>query len=402
MPKRARELSALQVKRLTAPGRYAVGGGAHGLHFKVWPSGARSWVLRLLIGGKRHDLGLGGYPDVDLAAARERVRAIRLQIASGQHPLAAKQAQRHAMAAAVSKALTFDECAAQCIAAKAPAFSNPKHVQQWTNTLQTYASPVLGSMPVDTIGTQDVLKVLEPIWHSKTETATRVRMRVEAVLNWAAAAGHRSRDTANPARWSGHLDQLLAKPAKLKNVKHHDALPYAQAPAFMAKLRAVDGLRARALELLVLTASRSNEIRFAKWREFDLQAAVWTVPAERMKARKAHRVPLSAAAVAALERVGQGKGNAFLFANGDGVPPHENALANELAKLVPDVTPHGFRSTFKDWAREVCGTKYTDEASELALAHVSDDKTRAAYARGELLDERRKLMAEWAAYLEGK
>lgn len=386
---------------MTAPGRYFVGGwGVEGLHLRVKPSGSRGWILRIKVGGTRSDIGLGGYPEVTLEEARDRARELRKQTRDGVHPLAQKAEQRAQLAVAVSAALSFDDAAEQCLAAKAPAFSNPKHVQQWANTLKTYASPFIGTKPVDQLTPRDVLAVLEPIWLTKTETATRVRQRIETVLDWAKAAGYRNGE--NPAAWKGNLAHMLATPTKVKKVKHHDALPYAKLPLFMAELRGKSLTGARALEFAILTAARSGEVRGAQWSEFDLKAKLWTVPAERMKARLPHRVPLSEPAVKLLKALHKPGSTGYVFKNGGGKPLHENTLGEVLDRMKYDATAHGFRSTFKDYCREVLGAKFTDEASELALAHVSDDKTRAAYARGELLDERRKLMTEWAAYIGSK
>jgi integrase len=374
-----------------------------GLQLEVKDSGARSWILRKVMAGKRRLMGLGGYPAVSLEEARDKAREICKRVqAQPELRLITPTEQRQALAIAVRNAMTFDEASAACHKAKAPEFSNPKHAAQWISTLTTYASPIIGGMPVDKLATADILAVLQPIWHTKTETATRVRGRIETVLNWATVSGHRPQDAANPARWSGRLDQLLPKPNKLKSVEHHAALKYTDMPWLMGLLRAKQTVSARALELAILTAARSSDVRHLTWRELDLKAKLWTVPAERMKARREHKVPLPAAAVSMLKGMGEGKPGALVFSNGDGKPLSDMTLSKLLKDMKIDCVPHGFRSTFKTWCQEVIGPRYTDEASELALAHVNDDKTRAAYARGQLLAERAKLMTEWAEYIEGK
>jgi integrase len=399
MPKVAKVLSALSVKaRAKKPGRHSVG-GVPGLCLRVTDTLSAQWVMRTMYAGKTHDIGLGGYPIVDLQAAREEARKLYLQIRQGADVVAQREKTRaaaaeHRKAEELSR-VTFEQDSRDAHKVRSQEFKNAKHAAQWISTLETYAFPVLGSMEVNAVERRDVLKVLEPIWKTKTETATRVRQRIEQVLDYSHAKGHR-KSADNPARWKGGLDVLLPKPTKLKKVKHHGALPYKDMPAFMQELAKRGTMAALALEFAILTAARSGEVRLAKWSEIDLDAKLWTVPAARMKAGKSHRVPLSAAAVAVLSKLPRGTAETLLFG-----ATHENTLTNLLKSMSHDVTAHGFRSTFKDYCREVLGTKYTDEASELALAHVSDDKTRAAYARGELLEERRKLMQQWADYLSG-
>jgi len=280
------------------------------------------------------------------------------------------------------------------LAVKSREFKNPKHVQQWTNTLSTYASPILGKMAVSAIELPHIVQVLEPIWHTKTETAGRVRGRIEKVLAWATVSGFRTGE--NPARLKDNVDLALGKPSKIKKAKHFTALPYAELPEFMAELRQRPAVSARALEFAILTAARSGEVRGATWEEIDLDAAIWTIPAERMKAGKPHKVPLCPAAVEILKEIPQLEGSELIFTAPRGGKFSDVALTALLKRMEIKATAHGFRSTFKDWAREQ--TAYADEVSELALAHVNSDATRAAYARSELIDKRRQLMQEWANY----
>ena len=395
MPKIASELNGKQVQVIKAAGLHAVGGVA-GLHLQVTATGARSWILRVMVGIKRRDIGLGGYPDVTLAMARERARQAKNLIRQGIDPVAEKRAAKAALIAAQSKQLTFKEAATQCHSARASEFKNKKHAQQWINTLETYAFPVIGRLPVADIELPHVLRVLEPIWHEKTETATRVRQRMEAVITWATVSGYRSGD--NPARWLGNLKEVLPTPRKIAKVTHHKALPYSEVPTFMPTLRERSGMASRALEFAILTASRSNEVRGATWDEIDLAAALWTIPGERMKAGKPHRVPLSDSAISLLRALPRFSGCDVVFASAQGKTLSDNALSKLLRDMKVAAVPHGFRSSFKDWARSC--TRYADEISELALAHVNDDATRAAYARDELLPKRQRMMADWAKYLD--
>ena len=394
MPKIAKELSATEVRRLSEPGRYAVGGVA-GLQLLVSPVGGRSWVLRTLIGNKRRDIGLGGFPDVTLAGARQKAREMKDQIAVGVDPVAQKKTLRDAIRAAQAKALTFREAATRCHAARKDEYSNAKHRQDWINSLERHAFPIIGELPVDAIELPHVLKVLEPIRKTKTETATRVRQRLESVLSWATVAKHRTGE--NPARWDSNLSELLPTPSKIRKVKHHKALPWQEVPGFMVELRQREGMGARALEFIILTAARSGEVRLATWDEIDLDAKVWVVPAERMKARKDHRVPLSDAAIELLCRVPRMEGSNLLFTAIRGNALSDMTISAVCKRMEVDAPPHGFRSCFKDWARS--RTAYADEVSELALAHVNNDATRAAYARDELVEQRARLMRDWAKFL---
>ena len=394
MPKKARELLPIQVKRLAdKPGFHAVGGVA-GLHLAVSDKRAASWILRIQVGDRRPDIGLGGYPDVSLAQARDKAREIRAQVREGIDPLAARRTARDALRLAVARQLTFDEAAKLAHKTKSQEFSNTKHGEDWISSLDTYASPKIGSLPVASIDLPHIVSVLEPIWATKTETATRVRQRIESVLAWATVNKYRTGD--NPARWKGNLEHALPKPSKVRKVDHHAAIPWADVPAFMADLRKREGIGARALEFAILTAARSGEVRFATLDEIDLDAKLWTVPAERMKARKAHRVPLSDAAVTLLESLPRMEGSNLVFTAVRGGVVSDMTISAVCRRMKIGAVPHGFRSSFKDWCRS--STAYPDEVSELALAHVNSDATRAAYARDELLPKRAKLMAAWAKF----
>lgn len=393
MPKKAPERSPLWVKRRTAPGMHAVG-GVDGLYLHIKDSGARSWILRVKVGERRPDLGLGGYPDVTLEHARDRAREVREQIRQGIDPIAARQAAQDALRAAQAKRLTFDEAAKLAHAAKAPAFRNGKHADQWISTLATYASPTIGALPVADIELPHVIAVLKPLWTDKTETASRLRSRIEAVLAWATVNKYRTGD--NPARWKGNLEHALPRPSKVRKVDHHAALPWHEVGAFMPRLRAQKGTGARALEFAILTAARSGEVRLATWPEIDLKARLWTIPAARMKAGKAHKVPLSDAAVALLKALPRHVGTRYVFTAGRGRPVSDNTLSKVTRTMGVAAVPHGFRSSFKDWARS--SSAFADEVSELALAHVATDATRAAYARDELLPQRKAMMQAWAKH----
>lgn len=395
MPKKARELSAVEVRRLDRPGLHAVGGVA-GLHLQVKDTGARSWILRAMVGSQRRDIGLGGFPDVPLADARDKARAARELIAQGIDPAEQKKANKAALMAAEAKTITFNECARRFLASKTKEFANPKHAAQWKTTLETYASPFIGKLAVDKIEMAHLVQVLTPIWDSKTETASRVRGRIESVLSWATVSGFRAGD--NPARWKGGLDIVLPRPTKITKVKHHTALPWQEVPAFMPELRKVEGMGARALEFAILTAARSGEVRGATWGEFDLALKLWTIPAERMKAKKPHRVPLNDAAMKLLAALPRLDGCNFVFPSARGGMLSDATMSAALKRMKVDAVPHGFRSSFKDWARS--STRFPDEVSELALAHVSTDATRAAYARDELLPQRTKLMEAWAQFID--
>lgn len=399
MPKSSTEKSALAVARLTAAGAHAVG-GVPGLYLQVTRSGegppARSWLLRALILGRRREMGLGPYPAVTLAEARDKAREARAKIREGLDPINERRARRSELLASVATAKTFKQCAEAYITAHAAGWKNAKHAQQWGNTLEAYAYPKFGAMLVHDVEKEHVLEALRPIWTEKNETASRLRGRIELVLSYAMQAGYRP-EGLNPARWKGGLDRLLPPPSKVNGREHHKALPVADAPAFMARLRAAEGLGARALEFVILTAARSGEVRGATWAEIDTVGAVWTVPAARMKAGREHRVPLSAEALALLDALPAGTGDELVFKAAKGGPLSDMTLSAVLRRMGVDAVPHGFRSTFRDWVAE--RTAYPNEAAEMALAHSIGDKVEAAYRRGDLFDKRRQMVADWAAYL---
>jgi integrase len=395
MPKKAKEMSALEVARLREPGRYFVGGVAGlTLHVEKPPESARTWILRMTVAGKRRDMGLGGFPDVTLADARRKAREARALLDQGIDPILQRQEAQSALRAATAAAKTFDQCTEAFIEAKAAGWRNAKNRQQWTNTLKEYASPVIGPLLVRDVTLPHVMKVLEPIWTTKTETASRVRGRIEAVLDWATVRGYRSGD--NPARWRGHMDKLLAAPTRVTKVKHHKALNVDAVPGFISALRQEEGLGARALELAILTAARSGEVRLATWDEFDLDAGVWVVPKERMKAHKEHRVPLSPAVLKLLRALPRVEGTTLLFPSTKNGPLSDMTLSAVMRRMGVPAVPHGFRSTFKDWASE--RTAYPGEMSEMALAHTISSKVEAAYRRGDLFEKRRRMMNDWAKF----
>ena len=396
MPRKARELSPLEARRLSQTGRWSVG-GVDGLALQVTATGARSWVLRLSLAGKQREMGLGSFPSVTLAGAREKARAYRAQVQTGDDPIARRVAAVSAAAAERSLLQTFDKTAEAYIAQHEASWKNAKHAAQWTATLQTYAYPVLGRMQVRDITAAHVIKAIEPIWASKTETATRVRSRIELVLDYATARG--LRQGPNPARWRGNLDAALPKASKLTKVEHHAAVPVGEAPAFMHSLRQQPGMGARALEFVILTAARSGEVRGVTWTEIDLQSGLWTVPAARMKGGREHRVPLSQAALALLRVMGPREPGDIIFPGLKG-SLSDMSLTAVLRRMKVQATVHGFRSTFRNWVSEC--THFPGEVAEMALAHAVGDKVEAAYRRGDLLARRMQLMQDWGQYLARK
>ena len=393
MGRHVEKLSALAVSRAKARGYLGDGGG---LYLQVSTSGAKSWVFRFKDRGRLREMGLGSVHAIGLAEARKCATACRQMRLDGTDPIAVKKAGRLKAKLEAARAMTFRQCAEAYIEAHKAGWQNAKHAAQWSATLKTYAYPVFGALPVQAVDVALIAKVLEPIWKTKTETASRLRGRIERVLDWATVRGYRQGD--NPARWRGHLDQLLPARSRVQKVQHHAALPYAEVGQFMAELREQVTTSALALEFLILTATRTAEVMGAIWTEIDLDAAVWTIPAERMKAKKEHRVPLSKPALAILKRLHKHRAGEFVFMGAKPGRPLSNMALLMLLERVDrsDLTVHGFRSTFRDWAAE--RTSYPNHVVEQALAHTIGDKVEAAYRRGDLFAKRRKLMDEWARY----
>ncbi len=402
------KLTAVGVKGQLKPGRHTDGGG---LHLYVKDSGRRTWVLRFMRAGKSRDMGLGAYPDVSLAEARERAAIARKLIRAGSDPLEARQSVETARAATISH--TFRAAAEELMADKGKSWRNPKHRAQWASTLQSYAFPVFGEWPVQQVDSEAIMQVLRPLWDRAPETGSRLRGRIEAVLDAATARGWRTGE--NPARWKGHLASRLPSPRKVKATEHHPALPWCDVAAFLSELRCRVGVAARAVELAILTACRSGEVRGMRWGEVDWDGAVWTIPGRRMKAGRLHRVPLPNAAVALLRgiRPPQPAADALVFPGARvGTAQSDMTLIAVLRRMndVPagelppwrdgttgePITVHGFRSTFRVWAGE--STAYPREVVEAALAHTLKDKVEAAYQRSDLMERRRPLMEDWATF----
>lgn len=393
VPKKAKELSAKEVRDLSKPGLHAVG-GVSGLLLQVTKTGARSWILRTVVGTKRRDIGLGGFPDVTLAIAREQAREMKAAIRQGIDPVEERKGNRSDLIAKQAKSVTFEALAAEYVAKKAKDFKTTKQVQKLTNQLKYYAFPFIGQLVVSDIERAHIEQMLRPIWETKNETANRVRQNVERILDLGGVKGLRSGD--NPARWAGNLELSLTSRKKTNQVTHYAALPVVQINVFMAELRKQDWMGAKALEWIILTACRSCEVRGARWDEIDLAKQLWMIPAGRMKGGKTHTVPLNDAAMKLLESMGYT--SEYIFPGSRGGMLADATISRVPKRIGYDVTAHGFRSTFKDWASEY--STYSDEVSELALAHVNSNATRAAYARSQLIDKRRQLMADWQQFIE--
>lgn len=386
-------LSALKVSRVTKPGMYADGGG---LYLQVTSGAAKSWIFRYKMAGKSREMGLGSLSAVSLADARQRAAECRSLRQAGIDPIEDRESERTRKALEAARAVTFAEAVAGYLEAMEPKWHNAKHAAQWKSTLRIYAEPIIGGLPVHEIDTGLILKVLEPIWATKTETASRLRGRIESILDWAKA--HKYRDGENPARWKGNLKHLLPAKGQIAPVEHHAALPYAELPKFMGELRRQEGVGALALEFAILTAGRTGEVIGLRWSEIDFAEKVWTVPAARMKAGREHRVPLSARAVQILTELQQSKISDFGFPGRKRSKGLSNmALVAVLRRMKRDeITVHGLRSTFRDWAAEQ--TNFPRELAEVALAHRVGDDTERAYQRGDLLAKRRQLMTAWESY----
>ncbi len=395
MARIAKTLGALEVKNLSEPGLHAVG-TVSGLRLNITKTGAKSWILRTTVGTKRKDIGLGGYPGVTLAKATERAREAKEAIREGVDPVAERKAKQTAIE------WTFKTCALAYIQTHKPSWKNAKHGQQWENTLETYVYPHFGHKHIKDVDTEDVVSAIRADWSTKNETMVRIRNRIELVLSWAAAQGYRPKGF-NPAQWRGHLDQVLPKPSKVNNRQHHTAIAVDDAHAFVKKLRTLEGTSLRCLEFVILTACRSGEARLATWSEFDLANQVWNIPGERMKSGRPHRVPLTDAVlmmVMTLPRFKDVQGNDvdLVFPGRDVAKPlSDMSLTAIMRRMKLDAVPHGFRSTFRDWAAEK--TNYPNEVVEMALAHAIGSGTEAAYRRGDLFDKRRNLMTDWEKFL---
>lgn len=393
MARASKRLTAMAVSKLKEPGRYRDGDG---LYLQVGPTGGKSWLFRYMRNGRAREMGLGPVGVVSLADAREATAAARQALAAGFEPLDARQAEKDRARLETARGMTFADCAAAYIEAHKPGWRNAKHAAQWSSTIKTYAEPIFGKLPVQAVDLSLVMKVLEPIWQTKTETASRLRGRIEAILDWATVRGYRQGE--NPARWKGRLDKLLPARSKVQKVEHHAALPYSEIGTFMATLRQRDGIAARALEFTILTAARTSEVLNARWDEFNLDERVWTVPGTRMKSGRDHRVPLSEPALSIIRAMDKVRRGPFVFPGTKKDRPLANMAFLQLLKRMKlsDLTGHGFRSTFRDWAAE--RTAFPREVAEAALAHVVGDKVEAAYRRGDLFGKRRKLMEAWAGF----
>lgn len=384
------KLSALKVQSLTEPGMHNDGGG---LWLNVKASGSKSWIFRYRLHGKRRDLGLGSLESVSLKDARELARLARLKVAQGVDPIQDKREQTQA---ARGEVMTFAQAVDMFLESQSSAWSNDKHKAQWRTTLTDYAIAKFGKVPVSKVDTRHVLSAIEPLWHDRTETATRLRGRIERVLDYARVKGYRTGE--NPARWRGHLSFILPPPAQIRERKHLAAMPYAQVPVFMSWLRGVEGYTARALELAILTAARSGEVRKATWDEIDLKRAIWTVPAARMKAGVQHQVPLSTQAVELLQALPI-EGDLLFHGAKPNKPLSDMTLTQMMRRANYTETVHGFRSSFRDWVAEQ--TTYPRDAAEHALAHRLPDQVEAAYLRSTFLDQRRQMMQDWANFVGG-
>lgn len=400
-------LTPLVVNALNKPGSYA-DGKATGLYLRIAPTGTKSWTLRVVHNGKRIERGLGGYPALSIKDARQRAHDERTKLRAGVDPKAERNAARLAYEAAQARAKTFRQCGEAFIEANEINWRNPKHIQQWRNTLAQYAYPIIGDLQVDQVTYAHVLNILDPIWQTKNETARRLRGRIEAVLDWAEAKEFRT-EAPNPAALSAKFKAALPAIRKQAGVAgrrgHQRALPWEEAPHFMQRLQNVQGVSAKALMFAILTATRSGECRGAVWEEIDMERATWTIPASRMKSGKEHRVPLSPQAVALLRSVrpqdeeGKVSPTGIIFKGRSGALS-DMSLTAVLRRLNVDAVPHGFRSTFRDWTADT--TACPRDVAEMALAHVIADSTEAAYRRGDMFAKRRELMNQWATFVSPK
>ena len=387
-------LTPITLKRNSAPGYYGDGGG---LYFQVAPAGTKSWIFRFSMLGRRREMGLGSFPTVSLADAREAASIARKLVSVGKDPIEERQSNRAQKKLDAARGISWDSALTQFLDSHEDGWKNKKHRQQWRNTLDTYAKDVLGALPIASIGQSQISKILDPIWNEKPETASRVRGRIERILDWARVRGYREGE--NPARWRGHLDKVYPARAKVRKVKHHAAVPIDDLPKIYGQLTKAKGIAAKALRFVILTAARPGEAVGGLWPEVDKRSALWTIPPERMKADREHRVTLSREALAILDEMTEVKSDNFVFpGHKEGRPLSLTALSKALkAAGGGEATVHGMRSTFKDWASE--RTSYPSEVSEMALAHSIGDKVEAAYRRGELLKKRAALLQQWATFV---
>jgi integrase len=393
MARQIHRLSAVEVKTLTAKGMHPDGGG---LYLRITDNATKSWMFRYTLDKEAHNMGLGSYPALSLADARAEAERWRKVKEQGRDPIATRQAEKAKRKANDKSVKTFRQCAEAYIDAHRDSWKNPKHQTQWPNTLEAYVYPIFGDSPVSEVTIGQVMEVLEPIWKTKTETASRVRGRIEAVMDWAIVREYRHGN--NPARWKGRLDKLLPRRSKVATVKHHPALDYGDLAEFMTQLRRHEAIAARGLEFLILTCTRTNETMGARWEEIDLGKAFWTLPPERTKMKKEHRVPLADDALKVLEQMQEIRTSDYVFPGQIESRPLSNMAFLQLLKRMKraDITAHGFRSTFRDWAAE--RTAYSREVAEMALGHAIGNKVEAAYRRGDLFEKRRRMMNDWADF----
>ena len=395
------KLTTKGVQKLIRESKPALTNDGDGLYLKIGKSGGASWIYRFRWDGKLRDMGLGSCSDISLSEARDLAAANRKLVKQGINP---RDARLEKEKETKKVAITFTSCAARYIKAHRRSWRNAKHARQWVSTLKAYARPKIGEKPIEDISTQDVLGVLKPIWTDKNETAKRVQGRVENILDYAAAHGYR--DPVNPARWRGHLDKLLAKPSKVQKVHHHPAMPYDKVADFMKSVQEYSSMSSKALQFLILTATRTSEVLNAEWSEIDSDNATWTIPAERMKANREHRVPLSQQSLAILTRLPRVNGNSHVFPGMKRARPLSNMALLQFMRGMGygpsgeqgNFVPHGFRSSFRDWTGEI--TSYPRDVAEMALAHAIENKVEAAYRRGDLFEKRRAMMQEWADYVD--
>lgn len=396
------KLTTKGVQKLVRESNPGMTNDGDGLYLKIGKGGGASWIYRFRWNGKLRDMGLGSFADISLSEARELASEQRKFVKQGIDPLAAREKRVDKEAVPV----TFTHCAARYIQSHRRSWRNVKHARQWVSTLKTYVRPVIGTQPIEDITTQDILKILTPIWTVKNETAKRVQGRIENILDFASAHGYR--DPVNPARWRGHLDKLLAKPSRVQKVNHHPAMPYDQVAAFMSSIQFYNSMSSKALQFLILSATRTSEVLNSEWHEVDIVKATWQIPAERMKTNREHRVPLSKQAMNLLLSLPRVKGNNHIFPGMKAGRPLSNMSLLQFMRGLGygpsgekgNYVPHGFRSSFRDWTGEV--TSYPRDVAEMALAHAIENKVEAAYRRGDLFEKRRAMMQEWADFTLAK